>query len=352
VNKVIISLLLIIPGLQGPVIAQDRNPYDIFVPDNKYAESLISKYRSEYLTPYGKAWLSGVLDNGREYRLYVRSELHKRGMPESLEYLPVVESEYNPRALSKSGATGLWQFMTNSIKPFLTKNEWLDERLDPWLSTDAALTKLQDNYQIFGDWALAIAAYNCGAGAMKRILDSAPEKSFWYIAEHNLIRDQSIQYVPKFIAISDIVQNCNYYETSVPEISADTHLPNFDTVTIVTQVSLTRLAAELRIDISILQHLNPALLQGCSPPDTVYILRLPPGMKNAARIALADMDIPSAEGNSLRLHTVKKGDTLWSIAKAAGCTIAILCEINKINDINVLATGKILYLPQKDADIQ
>jgi membrane-bound lytic murein transglycosylase D len=128
-------------------------------------------------------------------------------MPPALEYLPVVESEYKPLATSRSGARGLWQFMENSIKPFMEKNEWIDERLDPWKSTDAALSKLQDNYKMFGDWPIAIAAYNCGAGAMQRILKKAPEKTFWYIAEKGLLRDQSVQYVPKFLAISELSEN-------------------------------------------------------------------------------------------------------------------------------------------------
>ena len=150
----------------------------IQIPDSPYAKKQIKKYIEQYTKPFGKRQLSEILDNGELYRLYVRQELKRKNLPAALEYLPVVESEYKPLAVSKSGARGLWQFMDNSIAGLLKKNEYIDERYDPWLSTDAALKKLEKNYRQFRDWPLAIAAYNCGAGAMKKILSKSEKKIF------------------------------------------------------------------------------------------------------------------------------------------------------------------------------
>ena len=148
------------------VLFDEKQAGGIQIPDSPYAKKQIKKYIEQYTKPFGKRQLSEILDNGEPYRLYVRQELKKKNLPAALEYLPVVESEYKPLAVSKSGARGLWQFMDNSIAGLLKKNEYIDERYDPWLSTDAALKKLEENYRQFKDWPLAIAAYNCGAGAM------------------------------------------------------------------------------------------------------------------------------------------------------------------------------------------
>jgi membrane-bound lytic murein transglycosylase D len=329
------------PVLQRP----PRIPFDIPVPDSGYAQTMIDKYRSEFLTKFGHEWLAKTLDDGETYRLYVRRELAKRGMPASLEYLPVVESNYNPHAQSKSGAAGLWQFMTNSMSPMLCKNEWIDERYDPWKSTDAALTKLQDNYRMFKDWPLAIAAYNCGAGAMNRILKKSPVKTFWYIAEHNLLRDQSVQYVPKFLAISDLVSNGPYYDILLPEISKTTRFAEFDSLDTTSSVTLSRLASELRLDEKTLRTLNPALIRGCTPPAAPYALRLPSGMQEAARTALAQIESPGEEKTKTTLHKVAKGETLWSISRIAGCTVDELCSFNGIQKDSILSVGSFLYVP-------
>src|SRR5574344_363240 len=329
------------PVLQRP----PRIPFDIPVPDSGYARTMIDKYRAEFLTKFGREWLAKIWDDGETYRLYVRRELAKRGMPASLEYLPVVESNYNPHAQSKSGAAGLWQFMTNSMAPMLSKSEWTDERYDPWKSTDAALTKLQDNYRMFGDWPLAIAAYNCGAGAMNRILKKSPVKTFWYIAEHNLLRDQSVQYVPKFLAISDLASNGPYYDIQLPEISKTTRFAEFDSIDTTNTVTLSRLASELRLDEDKLATLNPALIRGCTPPSAPYTLRLPSGMQEAARTALVQIESPGAGKTKTVLHEVAKGETLWSISRGAGCTVDELCLLNGIQKDNVLAVGSLLYIP-------
>lgn len=251
----------------------------ISVPKSDYAQNQIRKFLAQCMTKRGSENLSQVLENAEIYRLYVRKELEKRKMPRALEYLPVVESEYKINARSRSGAVGMWQFMENSISPFLKKDEWTDERLDPWKSTDAALSKLQDNYRMFGDWAIAIAAYNCGAGAMRRILSESEEKSFWHIAEKGLLRDESVNYIPKLLAITEISEHPERYNVFLPEIPkyAELYYDDFDFVEAENQIDLYALSNDLRLDFDILKRMNNSLVQDKTPPYK-YQLRLPAGL--------------------------------------------------------------------------
>ena len=267
-------------------------------------------------------------------------------MPPALEYLPVVESEYKPMAVSRSGAKGLWQFMDNSIEGLLKKNDFIDERYDPWKSTDAALKKLQDNYRQFKDWPLAIAAYNCGAGAMKKILSKAKVKTFWFIAENGLLRDQSVQYVPKLLAIAELSDNAGTYKIELPKITASSRYADFDYITTNTQIPLDRLSSELKMEPSILKKLNSALLTASTPPDEKYELRLPSGMKKSAEIAIAEITKQTAQRTQTAqtIHVVQKGETLWSISQKYGVSVKEIQKKNNLREGSPLETGKKLYI--------
>lgn len=251
----------------------------------------VEPYRKRWMTNWGRAELKAILENGSQYRHYVKRRLAEEGLPSCIEYIPVIESSYKPLAKPSSGKSiGLWQFMENSIENYLRKTKWIDERRDPWKSTDAAIKKLKANHKEFGDWLLAIAAYNCGAGAVRRALKKTPEKSFWALASKKLIPDHAIAYVPNLLAVSDLAQNASYYNLDLPQSfytpSDYSPLDDFDTLTVRQAVSIKALANELRIDPKILEELNPALLYGITPPDEDYELRLPSGKKTAAEDAL------------------------------------------------------------------
>ncbi len=318
----------------------------ISVSEESWAQDKISYYINVFTQNFGKTQLYNSLDKSEYLRLYIRQELKKRNMPTALEYLPFVESEYTSTAISKSGAKGLWQFMDNSMAPFLKKTDWYDERYDPWKSTDAALTKLQDNYKMFNDWPLAIAAYNCGAGAMKTILKKTKNKSFWYIAQNNLLRDQSVQYVPKLLAVCELAQNSEKYGITIPEPSTNPYFADFDYIETSYSISLTRLAAELRVNPDTLRNLNTALLHDCTPPDCKYQLRLPPGLKSSAQIAL-NCILQNEKNVTYFSYSVKRGDTLYSLSKRYKVSIEELYSINNIEDSSTISVGKILYIPQK-----
>ena len=262
----------------------------------------VEALRKKYLTTH-KKWLYNILEEGEQYRIFVRNELKKRNMPAILEYLPLVESNFNPNARSRSGATGLWQFMLNSVAGYLEYDEYVDQRLDPWISTEAALSKLQDNYKVFGDWLLAITAYNCGAGAMKKAIKSAGKKDFWYLSENGFLSQQASGYVPKLIALADVAENTSYYGISLPTArdkngkTIDSGAGKFDYVTVKESVHIERLASELRIDKDTLKELNSALRKNITPPNKEYAIRLPLGMKESAEYVLNEMGVFTIKSN-------------------------------------------------------
>ncbi len=314
----------------------------------------VDYYRKRYLTSYGKKHLQEILNNAGPYRLYIRKKLKEKNMPLTLEYLPFIESEYNPKAKSKSGAAGLWQFMKNSTKPFLRCDQWVDERFDPWKSTDAALRKLQDNYNMFGDWNLAIAAYNCGAGKLKKVLRSSKNKSYWYLVKTKKIARESAEYIPKLIAIADIAENPEYYDININSFTdlsgKNLYLREgeFDYITVNHSISLAKLAVKMRLDSTYFLQINSALIYGITPPDTPYKIRLPEGCLTTAKIILNNKSqlYKSLNNNKYTIYYINKGDTLYSIAKKINISIEELCKINDITDKKDITLGKILYIPK------
>lgn len=309
----------------------------------------VEEFRKLFKTTRYQNLLRDSLESAMELRLFVRKAIQNAGLPPELEYLPVVESYYKTTAKSSSGALGMWQFMANSVKPYLKLTEYVDERLDPWKETDAALRKLKENYNTFGDWLIAIAAYNCGAGAMQKAINKAGVKDFWYLAENKYLPTQTIQYVPKLLAIADLAMHSDFYEMDLSlheeEYNVLYNETNgiFDYVTVERAYSLKTLAQEIRLDYSILKELNPSFIEGFTPPKAESQIRLPIGMKETAEQALSKIqpiDIPIK-------YTIVKGDTLWGISKKYGVTVKQICELNNIKETSILTIGKILYIPSK-----
>lgn len=309
----------------------------------------IQKFSQTYLSSKWSSLLKKDLDTAINYRLYVRKKIQEQHLPSILEYLPVVESNYKTTAKSSSGALGMWQFMSNSVKPFLMLNDYVDERLDPWKSTDAALKKLTDNYNYFQDWLLAIAAYNCGTGALIKILQKSPQKDYWYLVDNNLLPKQTALYIPKLIAIADIAENAEFYNIDISHRDEEfaTFINNenqfFDSVTVSKAYSIPQLAREMQIKSEELKKLNPSFVKNFTHPSIKSEIRIPIGQKETAEKALAKMepiDFPFK-------YKVEKGDTLWGISRQFKVTVASLCELNGIEEKAILSIGKILYIPSK-----
>ncbi|MCR5400143.1 MAG: lytic transglycosylase domain-containing protein [Treponema sp.] len=288
-------LFLLLNAVCLPSSAEEKKVLHQNLGFSGYDKPKVKELREKYLTSHNE-WLKNLLLDAENYRIYVRKEIAKRKMPLILEYLPVVESNYLCLARSKSGAAGMWQFMLNSVEPFLVCNEYIDERLDPWKSTDAALSKLTDNYNMFGDWLLAITAYNCGAGALKRAIKAAGKSDFWYLMEKGFLSEQASSYVPKLLAIADVVENDAFYGVSMPQAKGpdgktlNINVSDFDYVTVRRSLSLKNIAWELRMDYEDLKSLNYALVKEVTPPKKEYKIRFPLGMGESARYVINNMD--------------------------------------------------------------
>ena len=320
-----------------------------FVTEEMLARPEVEKFRRQYLNEKWLKHLYNVLESAMEYRLFVRKSVQDKNLPEILEYLPVVESNYKTSAKSKSGAIGMWQFMANSVYPFLVLDDFVDERLDPWKSTEAALKKLTENYNYFNDWLIAIAAYNCGVGAMNKILRKAEKKDFWYLVDKKLLPQQTADYVPKLIAIADLAINSEYYQINLPNHNEEYEMlineknGDFDYIIVEKAYSLKQLASEMRMDYETLKKLNPSFVRGMTYPVKKSEIRLPLGMKKSAEDVIAKLipiDFPFK-------YTVEKGDSLWSISRKYKVSIQSICDLNDIRENDILRIGKILYIPAK-----
>ena len=235
---------------------------------------------------------------------------------------------------------GLWQFMENSIHGLLEKNDWLDERKDPWFSTDAALRKLKANYDFFSNWELALGAYNMGLGGMNRAVQKAGKKDFWYLADKGLLRGETKAYVPKFLAIADLITNAEYYGLELPSYNSDTALA-FSECLLPRQINLEILAEDTGIEYEIYKFLNPSLKYPITPPVDAYRLRIPHNCDELVLNALTNQQTLAFT----HTYTVKQGDTLWALSRKFGVSVEMLCKINKRSQNAILSIGTVLFVP-------
>ncbi|MDR1210777.1 MAG: transglycosylase SLT domain-containing protein [Spirochaetaceae bacterium] len=300
---------------------------------------LTRRYIRQYLSPGGLAWLKTVMDRAAPYLPFIREEITKRALPPELVYLPVIESAYLTTAVSRSGAVGLWQFMRNSIGPFgIQVNEWMDERMDFWKATQAALDKLGENYRYFGDWALALAAYNAGLGAVRRIRDSSGINDYWELSERGLLRNETVHYVPKFLAVSFILSRAGRHGLDLgwPEPVAWTRLAPGRSV------DLELLAQAAGINPQSLKEANRELVYTITPPLPDYLLKVPAQNEAALRQVLED-----GEANLLRyyLHTIHSGDTLSALARHYGVSVELISRTNPSLEPRYLRIGERILIP-------
>ncbi len=306
------------------------------VPDN----DLIRRFRAQYETPDGLQYLAKVMQRSAPYRAYIRSEIARMGLPEFLLYLPVIESGFSPTAVSRSGATGVWQFMRNSVGIFgIRITEWMDERRDPWIATTAALRKLNDNYRELGDWYLALAAYNCGLGATKTAVKKAGRADYWYLCEKGLLKRETVLYVPKFLAIAEILSRSaelgiDWGEETPPEA--------FCTLEVRRPVDLSMLARECELDPALLKAVNPALFYNITPPDANYALRIPAESAERVNGLLSDKTRLLLE---FYMYTIKSGDTLYALSRHYGVSVDMILQYNPGTKASALKIGKKMVIP-------
>jgi membrane-bound lytic murein transglycosylase D len=258
--------------------------------------------------------------------------LSQEGLPEELGYLALLESEFLVNTTSRNGAAGLWQFIATTGRRYgLQIDQWVDERRDPVKSTRAAAAYLKDLHNYFGRWYLATAAYNAGPGTIDKALQQSGAKDFWSIKAKAQLSEETRNFVPKFVAIALIAMDPKKY--GFDNISYEASL-DYEEVPLKEPMNLAVLAAMVGSNVATIRELNPALLRPSTPPaETSFRVNLPVGK---AEVFLAKMNDKGIEKEvaSARLvtHEVKKGETLFSIARHYGLEVRALMEWNSLTN--------------------
>jgi membrane-bound lytic murein transglycosylase D len=296
------------------------------------------KFINQYTSSSGITYMNSVMDRASLYLPFIREEVKKRNLPPELAYLPVIESGFMITARSKSGAVGLWQFMLNSISPFDIKvNDFIDERRDFQKSTRGALQKLEDNYKTFGNWELALAAYNCGLGAMNRAVKKTKIQDYWELSRRKELRNETIDYVPKFLAAAYVLSNPRRFGIDCWQ---ETH--EWTSIPLKRQVSLDTLADESGADRELLRRLNAELLHGISPSDKNFRLKIPASHLERINAVLEREDLALIR---YHYHVVSHGDTLWSMSRHYGASLDLIEQHNPGITNRYLKIGETIIIP-------
>ncbi len=285
------------------------------------------------------------LSRSGKYIDIMQNILRKKDVPEDIVFMSLIESGFSTNAYSIAHAAGPWQFIASTAKRYgLEINWWKDERRDPVKSTAAAADYLKDLHGMFGSWNLAMAAYNAGEGKIMRAMKKSNADDYWDLLGTKHIREETKEYVPRFIAASMIASNPK--EFGFEAIEYQTPL-SYDEVEIESPVDLAVVAECAGITLDEVKRLNPELRRWCTPPDAErYILKIPEGSREMFMEKLAS--IPEAERFTIDRYTIKTGDTFKSISGKTGIPVPVILSLNSMEKIMPLKKGSTIYLPPKD----
>src|SRR3954470_6999214 len=286
----------------------------------------------------GRGTLERALVRAGKYREMIEKTFREEGVPLDLIYLAQAESGFQPLALSRAGARGMWQFMAGRASEYgMTRNWWLDERQDPVKATRAAARHLKDLYAQFGDWYLAMAAYNSGPGNVQAAVRRTGYADFWELYKRDVLPRETKNYVPIIVAMTIMAKHPAQYglESIYPDRPAEV-----DTVTIDYPVDLRLVSEIIDVPAETLQELNPSLLRMTTPKDGTFDLRLPAGTKDKYLATIAA--IPADKRVLWRYHKVETGETLASIAKKYHTTPAKISDVNGLEEDDVQAETRLI----------
>jgi len=331
-------------------------PSEMELAFNKIVKNYIDMYTS---SSRRRESVGYILAKGNYYFPMMEETLDRYGLPLELKYLSVIESALNPTVKSRMGATGLWQFMLRTGKMYgLEVNTLVDERKDPRKATDAAARYLKDLYDIYGDWNLVIAAYNCGPGNVnKAIRRSGGLTDYWAIYPY--LPRETRGYVPGFIAATYIM---NYYQQhNICPAESSVYPPMVDTLLVDRHLHLKQVSEKLEIPLEELRLLNPQYQKDIIPGNfKSYPLCLPAKHLSAfidnqhdifgnttliAHRKTVDVDesFVTATGKATKVHKVKRGESLGGIAQKYGVSVAHLKRMNNLSSNKIIA-GKNLII--------
>ena len=304
---------------------------------NDYVAGFINYFTN---TKKGHNTIENSLTREGQYRAMVEQVLLDEGVPKDLIYLAVAESGFRARAVNaRTGAGGMWQFM-----PFddygLVRNAWVDERFDPEKSTRAYARYIKELHAQFGDWYLAMAAYDWGPGKIQRAVQRTGYADFWELYQRNVLPAETKNYVPIILAAAIMAKNPTQYGLS--DIPVDPPLRS-DTVTTDSSINLRLVADLVGTTTEEIQELNPSLLQLNTPSDFSFDLHLPPGTAPLFQQRLAL--VPEDHRNAWRFHIAAQDDTLASIAQSFHVTTKDLAAANGLSSDDSIHASEALVIP-------
>ena len=295
----------------------------------------------ESFTTSGRELFQQWLDQSMPHMFLIKRILREEGLPEDLAFLPIIESGFNVNARSRAKATGMWQFMAATGAHYgLEVNGWIDERRDPVKSTRAAARHLKDLYETFGSWPLALASYNAGSGKIKRVLNGSSSSTFWEIGQNSALAAETRNYIPKFMAAIIIARNPEAFGFTFMEVPTF----QYDLLEVPAGMDVRTITKRSGISLGLIRSINPELRGNIIPlSEPTYVLRLPRGI---GTVFLENFDglLPD-ERVVYNKYKVKKGDSVYKIAKKFKSTVSSIREANKLNKKSRIVSGKTILVP-------
>jgi membrane-bound lytic murein transglycosylase D len=325
------------PELVGKIAAELKTTKsDLPLVVNDYVAGWISYFTNN---PNGHAHLVRSLERAGKYKAMISKVLSDQGVPQDLIYLAVAESGFQPQAMNGgSGAGGMWQFMPFRGAYGLERNGFFDERFDPELSTLAYARYMKSLYNQFGDWYLAMAAYNWGPGRIQHAVAKTGYADYWELYRRNALPGETKAYVPSIIAAAIMAKNPQQY--GLTDVVPDAPILS-DEVTTNYAIDMRLVADLTNATIPEIVALNPALLRLSTPSDIPYGLHLPPGTRDMFLTRLKN--IPEEDRTAWRFHVVQNGETLDQIAESMHAHPAEITSFNDITD--PIEAGDELVIP-------
>jgi len=287
-----------------------------------------------------KILVSGLQRAGR-YRPLVQRIFDEEGVPQELIHLAQAESGFLPRAVSRKRAVGMWQFMRGRGRQYgLMQSAYVDDRLDPEKATRAAACHLRDLYHHYGDWYLAMAAYNAGPGVVDKAVERTGYADFWELRRRNVLPKETANYVPVILAVIILAKNAREYGLEDLEVEPPLE---YDALEITAPTHLLLVSDLAECPVSQMRDLNPALLKNIAPPG--YVLHTPKG--TAADVASALETVPPNRRAAWRMHRVGQGETLATIARRYHMSRNSILAVNQTVSA-APEIGDLLLIPAAD----
>ncbi len=318
--------------------AVNGNSHAIPLVMNRHVEKALKSFKNRER----KFFIESYVRSGR-YRDKIVAMLRDEGLPEELSWLPLIESGFKVRALSRARALGMWQFIASTGYKFgLERNAYIDERMDPEKSTRAAIDYLKELHGIFGDWSTALAGYNCGEANVLRAIRKQKVSyldNFWDL--YTRLPNETASYVPRFLAVLHILQDPEKHGFDLPPVDPP---QNFETVTINKQVHVKTIAKNIGYSYRELKDLNPELRKNVTPREP-YTLKVPVGKAETLLAKLDDIPIYVPPVPPYVVHRVRSGESLSVIAQKYRTSVRAIMAMNNLRSSRFIRAGWRLKIP-------